>query len=51
MNEEQIKPETLESLLIKGLYFCGEMVDLDDPCSGYSLQWAFSSGHLAGRLK
>jgi predicted Rossmann fold flavoprotein len=48
---KQIKPETLESLLVKGLYFCGEIVDLDGPCGGYNLQWAFSSGHLAGQLK
>lgn len=48
---KQIKPETLESQLVKGLYFCGEIVDLDGPCGGYNLQWAFSSGHLAGQLK
>ncbi len=47
---KQIKPETLESRLVKGLYFCGEIVDLDGPCGGYNLQWAFSSGHLAGML-
>lgn len=48
---KQIKPETLESRLLKGLYFCGEIVDLDGPCGGFNLQWAFSSGHLAGLLK
>ena len=48
---KQIKPETLESRLLKGLYFCGEIVDLDGPCGGFNLQWAFSSGHLAGQLK
>jgi predicted Rossmann fold flavoprotein len=48
---KQIKPETLESRLVKSLYFCGEIVDLDGPCGGYNLQWAFSSGHLAGQLK
>jgi hypothetical protein len=48
---KQIKPETLESRLVKGLYFCGEIVDLDGPCGGFNLQWAFSSGHLAGLLR
>ena len=48
---KQIKPETLESRMINGLYFCGEIVDLDGPCGGFNLQWAFSSGHLAGLLK
>jgi len=46
-----IDPKTMQSRLIKGLYFCGEIVDLDGPCGGYNLQWSFSSGHLAGKLK
>ena len=47
---KEIDPETLESRLIKGLHFAGEILDLDGPCGGYNLQWAFSSGWLAGRL-
>lgn len=47
---KDIRPETLESKHLKGLYFCGEIVDLDGPCGGYNLQWAFSSGYLAGHL-
>ena len=47
---KQIDPKTMQSKLINGLYFCGEVVDLDGPCGGYNLQWSFSSGHLAGHL-
>lgn len=44
-----VEPRTLESRKTKGLYFAGEVLDLDGPCGGYNLQWAFSSGRLAGR--
>lgn len=43
-----INPTTLESKIISGLYFAGEVLDIDGPCGGYNLQWAFSSGALAG---
>ncbi|MBR0160968.1 MAG: aminoacetone oxidase family FAD-binding enzyme [Oscillospiraceae bacterium] len=43
-------PETLESLLVPGLFACGEVLDIDGPCGGYNLQWAWASGALAGRL-
>lgn len=46
---KKINPDTLESRLLKGLYFAGEALDLDGPCGGYNLQWAFSSGNLAGK--
>lgn len=45
---KDIDPNTMESKKIEGLYFCGEVVNLDGPCGGYNLQWAFSSGYLAG---
>ena len=45
----EVNPETLESNLCHGLYFAGEVLDVDGPCGGYNLQWAFSSGFLAGR--
>jgi predicted Rossmann fold flavoprotein len=45
---DDIHPRTLESRRLAGLYFAGEMMDLDGPCGGFNLQWAFSSGHLAG---
>jgi hypothetical protein len=44
---KEICPETMESKIVKGLYFCGEVMDLDGPCGGYNLQWSFSSGYLA----
>lgn len=47
---KEINPKTMESKIIDGLYFCGEIVDLDGPCGGYNLQWSFSSGYLAGHL-
>jgi predicted Rossmann fold flavoprotein len=40
--------ETMESKLVPGLYACGEVLDIDGDCGGYNLQWAWSSGRLAG---
>ena len=40
--------ENMESRIIKGLFFCGEMLDVDGRCGGYNLQWAWSSGYVAG---
>ena len=45
---EQFDPETMESRIVPGLYACGEVLDIDGDCGGYNLQWAWSSGHLAG---
>ncbi len=45
---EQFNPQTMESLLVAGLYACGEVLDIDGDCGGYNLQWAWSSGRLAG---
>ncbi len=45
-----IHPATLESRRVSGLYVAGEVMDLDGPCGGYNLQWAFSSGWQAGAL-
>ncbi len=39
----------MESRLVKGLYFAGEILDVDGKCGGYNLQWAWSSGYIAGR--
>ncbi|SFV70487.1 NAD(FAD)-utilizing dehydrogenases [hydrothermal vent metagenome] len=47
---KEIDPKTMQSRLIKGLYFCGEVMNLDGPCGGYNLQWSFASGYLAGKL-
>lgn len=40
--------DTLESMLVPGLYFSGEVLDVDGRCGGYNLQWAWSSGYVAG---
>ncbi len=42
-------PETMESKQVPGLYACGEVLDIDGDCGGYNLQWAWSSGYLAGK--
>lgn len=47
---KEINPNTMQSKKIKGLYFCGEVMNLDGPCGGYNLQWSFASGFLAGQL-
>lgn len=47
---KQIDSKTMQSKLIDGLYFCGELVNIDGPCGGYNLQWSFSSGNLAGKI-
>ena len=44
----EIDPKTMESKIVKNLYFAGEILDVDGKCGGYNLQWAFSSGRLAG---
>jgi len=51
INLKENEPKTMQSRLVKGLYFCGEVMNLDGPCGGYNLQWSFASGALAGELK
>ncbi|MCC8087914.1 MAG: NAD(P)/FAD-dependent oxidoreductase [Rikenellaceae bacterium] len=46
-----IDPQTLQSKLIEGLYFAGEVIDIDADTGGYNLQMAFSTGRLAGELR
>lgn len=48
VNTDEIDQDTMESLLVKGLYFAGEVVDIDGQCGGFNLQWAWSSGYIAG---
>jgi predicted Rossmann fold flavoprotein len=45
---DEIDPGTLESRRVPGLFFAGEIVDVDGDSGGYNLQWAWSSGHAAG---
>ena len=44
----EINPSTMESKLVAGLYFAGEVIDIDGYTGGYNLQAAFSTGYLAG---
>ena len=48
INVKEINPSTMESRIVKGLYFAGEVIDVDAYTGGYNLQIAFSTGHLAG---
>ena len=45
---KEINPKTMESKLINGLYFAGEIIDVDAYTGGFNLQLAWSTGHLAG---
>ena len=45
---EQFDETTMQSRVVPGLYACGEVLDVDGDCGGYNLQWAWSSGRLAG---
>ncbi len=44
----EINAETMESKICPGLYFAGEVIDVDGICGGYNLQWAWTSGYIAG---
>ena len=46
---KEINPKTMESKLVRGLYFAGEIIDVDAYTGGFNLQIAFSTGHLAGK--
>ena len=50
LDTSEFDPRTLQSRLVPGLYACGELLDIDGDCGGYNLQWAWSSGRLAGKL-
>ena len=43
-----VNPETLESWFVPHLFITGELLDVDGDCGGYNLQWAWSSGYVAG---
>ena len=48
---KEIDPKSMQSKIVSGLYFCGEVMNLDGPCGGYNLQWSFASGYLAGKRR
>lgn len=45
---KDINPKTFESKIVSGLFFCGEVLDVDGDCGGYNLHFAWASGYLAG---
>lgn len=48
VDTREIDPRTMASRLVKGLFFCGEVIDIDADTGGYNLQAAFSTGYVAG---
>ena len=48
---QEFDPNTLQSRIVPELYAAGEVLDVDGDCGGYNLQWAWSSGLLAGQLR
>lgn len=49
INTKEVFPSTLESKIVNNVYFCGEILDVDGDCGGFNLQWAWSSGFVAGK--
>lgn len=49
VDTKEIDQNTMESKLINGLFFAGEIIDIDGKCGGFNLQWAWSSGFIAGQ--
>ena len=48
VDTREINSRTLESLLCSGIFFAGELLDIDGACGGYNLQWAWASGAVSG---
>ena len=51
INIKEINPKTMESKIVKGLYFAGEIIDVDAYTGGFNLQIAYSTGYTAGLLQ
>ena len=49
VHTDEFDPVTMESRIVSGLYAAGEVLDIDGDCGGFNLQWAWSSGHAAGK--
>ena len=49
VSTKEINPRTMESKIIEGLYFAGEVIDLDAYTGGFNLQIAFSTGYISGK--
>ena len=50
VNIKEINPKTMESKIVKGLYFAGEIIDVDAYTGGFNLQIAYSTGYTAGQI-
>lgn len=48
VNTKEVDSKTMESKILEGLYITGELLDIDGDCGGFNLQWAWSSGYIAG---
>jgi predicted Rossmann fold flavoprotein len=48
INVAEVDEKTMESKILPGLFLAGEILDIDGDCGGYNLQWAWSSGYIAG---
>ncbi|MGI6066364.1 MAG: NAD(P)/FAD-dependent oxidoreductase [Bacillota bacterium] len=49
VSTKEINPSTMESKIIKGLFWAGEIIDIDGQCGGFNLQWAWSTGYISGQ--
>lgn len=49
INTDEVDENTMESKIVKGLFLAGEILDIDGQCGGFNLQWAWSSGYIAGK--
>jgi predicted Rossmann fold flavoprotein len=49
IDTREINSDTMESKLVEGLYLAGEIIDIDGLCGGFNLQWAWTSGYIAGQ--
>ncbi len=49
IDTREINSDTMESKLVDGLYIAGEIMDIDGLCGGFNLQWAWTSGYIAGQ--
>ncbi len=50
VSTNEINPKTLESLIVPGLFFSGEVIDITGKLGGYNIHWAFASGFTAGQF-
>ena len=49
VSTDEINPKSMESLLVKGIFFSGEVIDITGKLGGYNIHWAFASGYVAGQ--